>query len=87
MLARKSVSHTSNPPSSSSSLLLPYQIPPSLGWTTSEGQPAPDTFSGQRKLINHGNENLQFEVELIRVRKKKASPGGGSSSSSSGGGD
>lgn len=45
-------------------------VPPSLGWSTSGGMPAPETFSGKRKLLNHQNENLIFEVEVIRVRKK-----------------
>lgn len=53
-------------------------VPPSLGWSTSGGLPEPETFSGKRKLLNHQNENLQFEVELIRVKKRT----GGSSAAS-----
>ena len=49
-------------------------VPPSLGWSSSGGFPEPVTFSGKRKLLNHINENLQFEVELIRVRPKKPAP-------------
>ncbi len=45
-------------------------MPPELGWQTSGGFPAPETFAGKRKLLNHQNEFLQFEVELIRVRPK-----------------
>lgn len=50
-------------------------VPPELGWQTSGGFPAPETFAGKRKLLNHQNEFLQFEVELIRVRPKGAGKG------------
>lgn len=46
-------------------------VPPELGWQTSGGFPEPQTFGGKRKLLNHMNEFLQFEVEVIRVRPKK----------------
>jgi hypothetical protein len=45
-------------------------IPAELGWSTSGGFPEPQTFGGKRKLLNNINQNLQFEVELIRVKKK-----------------
>jgi len=46
-------------------------VPPELGWQTSGGFPEPQSFGGKRKLLNHQNEFLQFEVELIRARKRK----------------
>lgn len=54
-------------------------VPPELGWNTSGGFPEPQTFGGRRKMLNHINENLQFEVELIRVKKRGGSgnKGGG----------
>lgn len=41
------------------------------------GLPEPQTFSGKRKLLNNINQQLQMEVELIRVKKR-----GGNNSSS-----
>jgi hypothetical protein len=46
-------------------------VPPELGWGTSGGFPEPQSFGGKRKLLNHQNEFLQFEVEVIRARPKK----------------
>lgn len=46
-------------------------VPPELGWKTSGGFPEPQTFGGKRKLLNHQNEFLQFEVEVIRSRPRK----------------
>eukprot|EP00638_Chattonella_subsalsa_P008781 CAMPEP_0117767038 /NCGR_PEP_ID=MMETSP0947-20121206/21345_1 /TAXON_ID=44440 /ORGANISM="Chattonella subsalsa, Strain CCMP2191" /LENGTH=167 /DNA_ID=CAMNT_0005590559 /DNA_START=288 /DNA_END=791 /DNA_ORIENTATION=+ len=46
-------------------------VPPNLGWNTSGGLPAPDTYSGRRKL-ELGIENpILFEVSLERVRSTK----------------
>lgn len=45
-------------------------VPPELGWSTSGGFPEPQTFGGKRKLLNNINQFLQFEVELIRVKKR-----------------
>lgn len=39
------------------------------------GFPEPQTFSGKRKLLNHINENLQFEVEVIRAKKRGGTSG------------
>ena len=45
-------------------------VPPRLGWATSGGFPQPATYSGKRKLLNHQEENLLFEVEVVRVKKR-----------------
>ena len=47
-------------------------VPPALGWKTSGGLPEPQTFGGKRKLLNNVDQNLQMEVELIRVKKRGA---------------
>lgn len=37
-------------------------VPPSLGWTSSDVGPVPDTFGGRRRLASHKDEPLLFEV-------------------------
>lgn len=45
-------------------------IPPQLGYASdpSHLQPQPPTFATQRQLLNHVNEPLLFEVQLVRIR-------------------
>lgn len=45
-------------------------IPPQLGYagSNSELQPQPPTFATKRQLLNHSNESLLFEVQLLRIR-------------------
>lgn len=45
-------------------------VPADLGWSTSGGLPEPQTYGGKRKLLNNIDQPLQFEVELIRVKKR-----------------
>lgn len=62
------------------------EMPPSLGFSTSSGQPAPSTFSGKKKLERYqalltGNglqpgyaAELIFEVEVVKIKPQKAGP-------------
>ena len=45
-------------------------VPPQLGFTGSnaELQPQPPTFATKRQLLNHSNEPLLFEVQLLKIR-------------------
>lgn len=57
-------------------------VPAALGWSTSGGLPEPQTFGGKRKLLNNVNQNLQMEIELIRVKKRGAGKAGASAAAS-----
>ena len=45
-------------------------IPPELGYASNPSrlQPQPPTFATKRQLLNHANEPLLFEVQLVRIR-------------------
>ena len=45
-------------------------IPPQLGYSgpNAELQPQPPTFATKRQLLNHSNEALLFEVQLLKIR-------------------
>ena len=45
-------------------------IPPQLGYTgpNADLQPQPPTFATKRQLLNHSNEPLLFEVQLLKIR-------------------
>ena len=45
-------------------------IPPQLGYTgpNADLQPQPPTFATKRQLLNHSNEALLFEVQLLKIR-------------------
>jgi FKBP-type peptidyl-prolyl cis-trans isomerase len=42
-------------------------IPPALGYTSQELQPQPPTFATKRQLVNHSQEPLIFEVQMLKV--------------------
>eukprot|EP00667_Euglena_gracilis_P013184 EG_transcript_13573 len=42
-------------------------VPPEYGWVSDDVQPRPTTYGGQRQLVNHGQEPLVFEVDLVKV--------------------
>ncbi len=43
-------------------------VPPRLGYTSDSVRPRPPTFGAGRRLANHADEPLLFEIELVRVR-------------------
>ncbi len=45
-------------------------VPPQLGYTgpNADLQPQPPTFATKRQLLNHSNEPLLFEVQLLKIR-------------------
>lgn len=45
-------------------------VPPQLGYTGTNAdlQPQPPTFATKRQLLNHSNEPLLFEVQLLKIR-------------------
>lgn len=44
-------------------------IPPALGYGAGENlQPQPPTFANQRQVLNHQNEPMLFEVQLLKIR-------------------
>ena len=45
-------------------------IPPELGYASdpNNAQPQPPTFASRRQLLNHANEPLLFEVQLMRIK-------------------
>lgn len=45
-------------------------IPPAIGYqANTELLPQPPGFAAKRQLINHANEPLIFEVQLVKVRQ------------------
>mmetsp|Transcript_9184 Transcript_9184/g.18995 ORF Transcript_9184/g.18995 Transcript_9184/m.18995 type:complete len:157 (-) Transcript_9184:183-653(-) len=43
-------------------------VPPRLGWAVNDKlNPKPDTFGASRRLANHLQEPLLFEIEMVRV--------------------
>ena len=49
-------------------------VPAQLGYTglSVELQPQPPTFATKRQLLNHSNEPLLFEVQLLKIRGTSA---------------
>ena len=43
-------------------------VPPNLGWVNDDVVPRPDSFGAARRLINHRDGPLLFEIEVVRVR-------------------
>ena len=45
-------------------------IPPSVGYAHGRSELAPQmpTFATKRQLLNHSNEPLLFEIQLLKVR-------------------
>ena len=44
-------------------------VPPALGWGLDPSTlPQPDNYGGSRRLANHRDEPLLFEVEMVRVK-------------------
>ncbi|KAK9828646.1 hypothetical protein WJX72_001289 [[Myrmecia] bisecta] len=45
-------------------------VPPEAGYAAAPSslQPQPPTFAGQRQLLNHANEQLLFEIQLVKIR-------------------
>lgn len=43
-------------------------VPPAQGYISSTLQPQPPTFATQRQLLNHANEPLLFELQLLNIR-------------------
>ena len=45
-------------------------IPPELGYANNpnNAQPQPPTFATKRQLLNHANEPLLFEIQLLKIK-------------------
>lgn len=50
-------------------------IPPALGYVSNpnNAQPQPPTFATKRQLLNHANEPLLFEIQLLKIKDSAAS--------------
>jgi len=44
-------------------------IPPQVGWVNEKVGPQPATFGGRRRLENHKDEPLLFEVDMVLVKQ------------------